>query len=208
MPVALDSKPPAPGAPSWYIRICNEQNKKRMSFRPQECESRNLLKQQVLPDVGYFCYLGRFLDSHSFARNDMSVGGFVLSTRVLIGTCHGDESSPLHCVIPFNHTGSIRGVPRNGTQAVPYGFAGRFVFSTGVVQKRPFFILCGQNGTTYQNAKIVNCQLSIVNWKKTVNCQLFTVNWLTPAASCKHPPALPGWSRGSWGRGSGRRLRF
>ena len=26
---------------------------------------------------GKTCYLGRFLDSHSFARNDMLVGGFV-----------------------------------------------------------------------------------------------------------------------------------
>ena len=31
-------------------------------------------------------YSGRFLDSHSFARNDMSGGGFVLSTRVVIAT--------------------------------------------------------------------------------------------------------------------------
>ena len=56
------------------------------------------------------CCLGRFLDSHSFARNDMSVGGSGLPARVLFGTLLGDESSPLHCIIPFNRTGYIRNV--------------------------------------------------------------------------------------------------
>ena len=27
------------------------------------------------------------------------------SARVLLETLHGDESSPLHCVVPFNRTG-------------------------------------------------------------------------------------------------------
>ena len=70
MPVALDSKPPTPGAPSWYIRICNEQNKKRMSFRPQECESRNLLKQQVLFCVGSFSNVVDSSTPRSCGRND------------------------------------------------------------------------------------------------------------------------------------------
>ena len=83
------------------------------------------------------CCLGRFLDSHSFARNDMLVGGsvqphelypqrprngtqavpygfaggWILSpAQVISETLHGDESSPLHCVVPFNHTGYIRNV--------------------------------------------------------------------------------------------------
>ena len=70
MPVALDSKPPTPGAPSWYIRICNEQNKKRMSFRPQECESRNLLKQQVLSCVGSLSNVVDSSTPRSCGRND------------------------------------------------------------------------------------------------------------------------------------------
>ena len=32
--------------------------------------------------------------------------------------CHGDESSPLHCVVPFIHTGYIRNVP--GTAHRPF----------------------------------------------------------------------------------------
>ena len=45
-----------------------------------------------------------------FARNDMSGGGSVLSAWVLFGTLLGDESSPLHGVVPFNHTSYIRDV--------------------------------------------------------------------------------------------------
>ena len=33
-------------------------------------------------------------------------------------------------VVPFNRTGYMRNVSRNGTQAVPYGFAGRWILST------------------------------------------------------------------------------
>ena len=32
------------------------------------------------------------------------------TAQVIFVTLHGDESSPLHCVIPFNHTGCIRNV--------------------------------------------------------------------------------------------------
>ena len=119
-------------------------------------ESTTLVKE---PTQDKTCCLGRFLDSHSFARNDMPGGGSVLSTRVIFGALLGDESSPLHCVVPFNRTGCIRdvaggrlpplharqwvvpfirtgyncNVPRNGTQAVPYGFAGGWILSTAQV---------------------------------------------------------------------------
>ena len=32
--------------------------------------------------------------------------------------------------VPFNRTGYIRYAPRNGTQAVPYGFADTVIFAT------------------------------------------------------------------------------
>ena len=70
-------------------------------------ESTTLVKE---PTQDKTCCLGRFLDSHSFARNDMPGGGSVLSTRVIFGALLGDESSPLHCVVPFNRTGYIRNV--------------------------------------------------------------------------------------------------
>ena len=70
-------------------------------------ESTTLVKE---PTQDKTCCLGRFLDSHSFARNDMPGGGSVLSTRVIFGALLGDESSPLHCVVPFNRTGCIRDV--------------------------------------------------------------------------------------------------
>ena len=68
---------------------------------------------------------GRFLDSHSLPRNDMSGGWFQLSARVLSVTLHGDESSPLHWVYRIwgntihPHVLYLER-PRNGIQAVPY----------------------------------------------------------------------------------------
>ncbi len=50
------------------------------------------------PPQDKICNSGRFLGSLPFARNDMSVGGAVLSARVVSETLHGDESSPLHWV--------------------------------------------------------------------------------------------------------------
>ena len=37
-------------------------------------------------------------------------GGFIHPHGLYSLRCHGDESSPLHCVVPFNHTGYIRNV--------------------------------------------------------------------------------------------------
>ena len=72
-------------------------------------ESTTLVKK---PAQGKACNLGRFLDSLSLPRNDMSGGGFVLSPRVIIATfperpvwmngitqCSGDDSSPCNVAI-------------------------------------------------------------------------------------------------------------
>ena len=34
-------------------------------------------------------------------------GWYRLTAQVVFAACHGDESSPLHCVVPFIHTGYI-----------------------------------------------------------------------------------------------------
>ena len=57
------------------------------------------------------------------------------------------------CVTPFIHTGYIRYVPRNGTQAVPYGFADWFILEPRYLQSG--HVRC---------SIIVNCSLSIVNF--------------------------------------------
>ena len=52
-------------------------------------------------------------------------GGWILSpAQVISETLHGDESSPLHCVAPFNHTGCIRNVA--GGCSHPHGVRPEF----------------------------------------------------------------------------------
>ena len=46
------------------------------------------------------------------------LGWYRSSTRVTFATFHGDESSPLHCVVPFIRTGYNRNVP--GTAHRPF----------------------------------------------------------------------------------------
>ena len=87
-----------------------QSNQKRLSFRPERSGVEESTTLDNEPTQDKTCYLGRFLDSHSLPRNDMSGGGSVLSARVIFVTLHGDESSPLHCVVPFNRTGCIRNV--------------------------------------------------------------------------------------------------
>ena len=58
-------------------------------------------------------------------------GGWILSSaRVVFVTLLGDESSPLHCVIPFNHTGYIR--------YIPYGFADRHFLNKRISKAETF----------------------------------------------------------------------
>ena len=45
-------------------------------------------------------------------------GWYRLITQVVFAACHGDESSPLHCVVPFNRTGYICHAP--GTAHRPF----------------------------------------------------------------------------------------
>ena len=77
-------------------------------------------------------------------------------------------------VIPFIHTGCIRGTPRNGTQAVPYGFADTSVFQPSWFKNVRFFA-CKNNRGHAPKRRIVNCQLSIVNFDITVNWYPFHV---------------------------------
>ena len=101
-----------------------------------------------------------------FGRDDMSVGGFIHPHGLYSFRCHGDESSPLHCVIPFIHTGYIGDVSGTAHRPFPTYFNGRI----------------HMNNVGHPN----NCQLSIVNSEITVNCQLSTVH-----CQLKHRPQSP-----------------
>ena len=76
-----------------------------------ETEWRDLLKWQALPYAGYFCCLSGFLHSANAAVG-MTCRWVVpfCPHRLYSKRCHGDESSPLHWVVPFNRTGCIRNV--------------------------------------------------------------------------------------------------
>ena len=114
------------------------------------------------PPQDKICNTGRFLGSLPFARNDMSVGGAVLSAWVVFATLHGgaprsesksidcrgqshldsiDESSPLHWVIPYlgwyhsSKTGCICNVA--GGRLPPLRFR------WWVLPLRPLFLQCG-----------------------------------------------------------------
>ena len=89
------------------------------------------------------------------------VSGTIQTTRGVFGTWRAANSRP-YGVVPFCPHGLYLQRPRNGTQAVPYGFAERSIFSTVVVQKRPFFCPLEQ---TEPPSISQNCQLSIVNFK-------------------------------------------
>ena len=82
-----------------------------MSFRPQRQRSGGIhsSSKNNLRKVKSAAWEDPSTPFH-FGRDDMSVGGFVLPARVIFATFRGDESSPLHCVVPFNRTGCIRNV--------------------------------------------------------------------------------------------------
>ena len=69
-----------------------------MSFRASDSESRNLPEWQVLSCGGSSLNVVDSSTPLCFGRNDISGGGFVLSTQVLFATLLGDESSPLRWV--------------------------------------------------------------------------------------------------------------
>ena len=58
----------------------------------------------------FFLLRGGFLHSADAAVGMTYRGGSVLPTQVMIAAWHGDESSPLHCVVLFIYTGYIRNV--------------------------------------------------------------------------------------------------
>ena len=81
--------------------------------------------------AGYFCNVPR---NGTQAVPYVFAGRWILSaTRVVFGTWYGDGSSPLHCVIPFNHTGCIRNVAwyRFG-QCFSSTYILRFFYPSGV----------------------------------------------------------------------------
>ena len=122
------------------------------------------------PTQGKTCNLGRFLDSHSLARNDMSGGGAFLSAQVIFETWRAAGSRPYLRGSVQPH-GLNSGRSRNGTQAVPYGCADWWIFYPAYFKNGPVCLPI-----------IVNCQLSIVNLEKTVNCQL--PQSIPPPAAC------------------------
>ena len=65
-------------------------------------------------------------------RNDMSIGGSTHPHR-LYSERGGRQIAAPTGVVPFIHTVYIRYLSRNGTQAVPYGFAGGWYHSTARV---------------------------------------------------------------------------
>ena len=155
-----------------------------MSFRVSASESRNLPKLQTLPCVGYYCNLSRFLHSACAAVGMTYRGvvpsihtGYFCHVS---GTAHRPfPTVSLKGVTIQPHrlyserggrqiaapTVSLEGVTiqphmlypsrsRNGTQAVPYGFADWCILLHNAFQKR-----------TRPSPIIVNCPLSIVNSK-------------------------------------------
>ena len=84
---------------------------------------------------------------------------FHSTPQVVFETWRAADCRPYRCdTIHLHRFYSQRS--RNGTQAVPYGFADRSIFSTVVVQKRPLFDPCSQMAP---RSNMQNCQLSIVN---------------------------------------------
>ena len=93
---------------------------------------------------------GRRHNSHPYMHVGTSYQSFL---RVVFVTLLGDESSPLHCVVPFIHTSYIRNVP--GTAHRPFPT----VSLMGIFLNRRI----SKTGTSVA-PKIVNCPLSIVNF--------------------------------------------
>ena len=126
-----------------------------MSFRANGSEPRNLPEWQVLSCVGS---LSHVVDS---------------STPLAVGMTQWGACLGLSETVP-----SFR--VRNGTQAVPYGFAGWGTFQPGILRS---------DGTALYVIKTTNAKvkrpspkkLSIVNWNITVNCfpSLSVVYFLT-----------------------------
>ena len=86
-----------------------------MSFRPQRSGVEESTTLGEKPTQDKTCNLGRFLDSLSLPRNDISVGGFVFlhgfySLRCMAMNHRRYIGCTVYWVIPFNHTGCIRNV--------------------------------------------------------------------------------------------------
>ena len=140
----------------------------------------------------------------------MPVGGSGLSPLVIFVTSHGDESSPLHCVVPFNHTGSIRDVPGTAHRPFPTVSLTRLLFQPTWF-KNVRFLTRGSNRNHAPKRK--NCQLSIVNCQfsffgvsritaNVASSWVFLVPWSSRARA-----RSPGGRRDSSGAGGGSKVR-
>ena len=157
-----------------------------MSFRPQRKRSGGIYHVGERNNTRKNLLLGKIPRLTSFARNDISGGGSVLSPRVLFDTLHGDESSPLHYVVPFNHTGYIRNVAggrlpplRTHRLVIPFIRTGCIRGVPGTAHRpfptvsltRPFFQPSSFKNVRFltrrdkrghtTNRRIVNCPLSM-----------------------------------------------
>ena len=72
---------------------------------------------------------------------------------------YGDESSPLHCVVPFNHTGYIRDVPGTAHRPFPTVLLEGLRFLPAC-SKNVCFCSLGFHLTTLVTSITVHCPLS------------------------------------------------
>ena len=97
-------------------------------------ESTTLEKE---PTQDKACCLGRALDSHSLPRDDMSIGDTIHPHRLYSERGGRQIAAPTDTPVgdTIHPHGLFSGRFRNGTQAVPYGFADWFIFLPNVFRK-------------------------------------------------------------------------
>ena len=130
-----------------------------MSFRASESESRNLPKQQVLSCVGSFSHVVDSSTPLRYGRNDILEGDSVLSAQVILETWRAAGCRP------YGYAG---GRYRSTAQVVfeTWPFIPTLAVSCGFTDWCIFEPTCFKTGTSLVPI-IVNCPLSIVNFKKT-----------------------------------------
>ena len=101
-----------------------------------------MTNRRVVPFIhtGCFCNVSR--NGTQTVLYDFADGWYRLSAQVILVTLHGDESSPLHCVVPFNRTGYIRGVPGTAHRPFPtVSLEGGLVHPHGLCLRRCMVVL-------------------------------------------------------------------
>ena len=174
------------------------------------------------PPQDKICHSGRFLDSHSLPRNDMSGGGTIHPHRLyserggrhssrpyirntfapIVPTIQNAVPHLIHRLWrspfpegegfgrnPVQQHGFYSQRPRNGTQAVPYGFAGRWYrSSTRVI----FGTLLGDESSP------LHC---VVPFNRT-GCNCNVAGGIIAAPTCATPLRLLFLQCGTWYRAS------